>query len=214
MKDESCLLLWAASRVQSECLLNWLWDVREVAANELSSFSSSQHPFVWVYVSASRSGRAAGKFIPEVGLIGANVHCGPAETVEDWELLKFVCVKSRKAVIWGASQMQLHLNYWGCGHKVQPVGHWVESSWQLYAICLWWYTINCDKSAKIGFFFSAKAEIHFKFLHSDVAAAGWWPVWVYSFNSTQQNIQCKHWCDLDISAPAFPPSLISWLKCS
>lgn len=66
--------------------------MREVETNELSSFSSSQHPFVWVYVSASRSGRAAGKFIPEVGLIGANVHSEPAETVEDWELLKFVCL--------------------------------------------------------------------------------------------------------------------------
>lgn len=116
-------------------------------------------------------------------------------------------------------------------NKVQPVCHWVESSWQLYAICLWQYTINCNKCAKNGFFFSAKAEIHFKFLHGDVAAAGWSagnkllqralqrscssvqtaacrrPVWVYSFNSTQQNIQCKHRCYLDISAPAFPPSL-------
>lgn len=56
--------------------------MREVETNELSSFSSSQHLFVCVYASASWSGRAAGKFIPEVGLIGANVHSEPAETTE------------------------------------------------------------------------------------------------------------------------------------
>lgn len=195
--------------------------MREVETNELSSFSSSQHLFVCVYASASRSGRAAGKFIPEVGLIGANVHSEPAETTEGASHLR---CSSTKIIV--TTRLSQSVTEWSqVGSSMQSVCDNTQltvtnlqkldfSSQQKQKFTLNSSTVNveltvlqlgtscckehCSGAARLCRLqhFGDPSEFIHSTLHSKTFSANTDVIWIF------------------LLLLSLLPSLISWLKCS